>query len=216
MNKTITKLTKLNNPESFIQLNTIKGFKYIDKAGEIVNAYHKNNSAPQFTMGLNGLIIDNPRSKLDKLKITSQVVWARFTQIDSLDMISDLFVKEAKKILQILEVEKVSRIGWRNYFVYEFQNKIKQDDYIKRFTLIKNTKPAVLRFEVSTRKNFKASLIIQPVIKNDENKTPGILFDVDVFQNDEINLDDISRVLKSFRQYLADEKGFLEVINNTF
>jgi len=33
MSDTIQKLNKLKNPESFIQINTVKGFKYIDKAG---------------------------------------------------------------------------------------------------------------------------------------------------------------------------------------
>ena len=45
MSKVIQKLNKLKNPESFFQINTIKGFKYVDRAGEIVNAYHKNNFA---------------------------------------------------------------------------------------------------------------------------------------------------------------------------
>jgi len=216
MSKTIAKLNKLNNPESFIQINTIKGFKYIDKAGEIVNAYHKKNAAPQFTMGLNGLVINEPLDKIDELKVTSQVIWAKFTQIDSLDMISNLFSNEAKKILEILEVEKISRIGWRNYFVYEFQDKSKQDEYLKKFTVVDNTTPSILRFEIKTGKDFSANLIVQPVIKNDTNKTPGVLFDVDVFKTGEIKIDEVSSTLKLFRQYLADENGFLSVINNSF
>jgi hypothetical protein len=68
MSKTISKLNKLNNPESFIQINMIKGFKYIDNAGENVNAYHKNNPAPQFNMGLNGLIINEQKDKAESLK----------------------------------------------------------------------------------------------------------------------------------------------------
>ena len=216
MSKMITKLNKLNNPESFMQINTIKGFKYIDKAGELVNLYHKNNTAPQFSMGLSGLLINEPKDKIDELKITSQVVWAKFTKIDSLDMISSLFAKETEQILKILEVEKVSRIGWRNYFVYEFQDKAKQDEYLKKFTAIDNAKPSILRFEIETGKDFGANLIIQPVVKNDTNKTPGVLFDVDVFKNGEIEAKDTSSILKSFRQYLADENGFLNVVNNTF
>lgn len=216
LEKKLEGCVKLNNPESFMQINTIKGFKYIDKAGELVNLYHKNNTAPQFSMGLGGLILDEPKEKINELKITSQVVWARFTAVDSLDMISNLFTKEVEQILKVLEVEKVSRIGWRNYFVYEFQDQAKQDDYLKKFTATDSTKPTILRFEVKTNKEFGANLIIQPVVKNDTNKTPGILFDVDVFQKGEIKAGDISSILKSFRQYLADENGFLGVINTTF
>jgi len=216
MSKTIAKLNKLNNPESFIQINTIKGFKYVDKAGEIVNAYHKKNSAPQFSMNLNGLVIQEPKDKIEQLKITAQAVWAKFAEPDSLDMISTLFSKEAETVLKILEVEKISRIGWRNYFVYEFADQVKQDEYLKKFTVIKETKPSVIRLEVKTGKDFSANLVIQPVVKNDEAKTLGILFDVDISQTGEIGTGDISATLKSFRQYLVDDNGFLSVINSTF
>lgn len=42
----IDKITSLNNIAAFIQINLIKGFKYIDKAREIVSLYHYNNSSP--------------------------------------------------------------------------------------------------------------------------------------------------------------------------
>jgi hypothetical protein len=216
MSKTIQKLTKLNNPESFIQINTIKGFKYIDKAGEIVNAYHKKNKVPQFAMGLNGLIIEKPKDKIEQIKVTSQVIWAKFIKIDTLDTVAHLFSKEAENILQILEVEKLGRIGWRNYFVYELQNKEKQDEYLKKFTVIKDTKLLAVRLEVKTGKEFNANLMVQPVIKNNEEKTPGVLFDVDVFKKGEMGPKEIAGLLKEFRGYLADENGFLGVINNTF
>lgn len=216
MTKTIAKLNKLKNPESFIQINTIKGFKYVDKAGEIVNAYHKKNTAPQFAMGLNGLVIEEPKEKIDQLKVTAQVIWEKFSEIDSLDMISTLFSTDAENILKILEVDKISRIGWRNYFVYEFDSKEKQDEYLKKFTVIDSTKPSLVRLEIKTGKDFSANLMIQPVIKNDTDKTHGVLFDVDIFQNGEFESKNISKFLKDFRQYLADENGFLNVINNTF
>ncbi len=216
MSKTIKKLNKLNNPESFIQINTIKGFKYIDRAGEIVNTHYKKNAPPIFTMGLNGLVIEQPKHKIEQLKVTPQVIWMKFTEIDSLDMVANIFFEEAQKILQILEVERVNRVGWRNYFVHEFQNKAKQDEYLKKLAVIKDTKPSVVRLEIKTGKDFGANLILQPVIKNDTEKTTGILFDIDVFQNGEIELKNIPELLKGFRQYLADENGFLSVVNNTF
>ena len=204
MSKTIAKLNKLNNPESFIQINTIKGFKYVDKAGEIVNAYHKKNTAPQFAMGLNGLVIEQPKDKIDQLKVTAQVIWEKFSEIDSLDMISNLFCVSPSFLLLFY------------YFVYEFSSKEKQDEYLKKFTVIDNTNPLLVRLEIKTGKDFSANLMIQPVIKNDTDKTHGVLFDIDIFQNGEFESKDISKSLKEFRQYLADENGFLSVINNTF
>lgn len=216
MAKPIQKLNKLNNPESFIQINTVKGFKYIDRAGEIVNLYHKKDVPPQFSMGLDGLIIKEPIDKVNELKITSETFWMKFLEIDSLDMISSIFTKEAEKNLKILEVEKGNRIGWRNYFIYEFKSEEEQKNYLKKFIIIEKTKPSLVRLEINTEKEFNANLVIQPVVKNDSEKTKGILFDIDLFKHGDIKIEDISKTLKNFREYLNDENGFLGLINNTF
>jgi hypothetical protein len=215
MGKAIQKLNKLANPLSFIQINTIKGFKYVDRAGEIVNSYCKGSAAPKFTMNLNGLIIDQPLDKTDQLKITTQTVWMKFNEVDSLDMVSNIFEKEAEKILNILDVDKISRVGWRNYFIYDFEDDKEKDCYFKKFSIIKNTKPQILRLEIETGKKFSASLMIEPVLNND-TKTDGVLFDVDLFIDGELERKDISRFLKEFRQYLCEEKGFLDLINDSF
>lgn len=216
MAKTIKKLTKLNNPECFIQVNTVKGFKYIDKAGEIVNFYHVDDIIPRFSMGLNGLIIDKPKDKIDTLKVTSQMVWMKFSQIDSLDMVSDLFSKETKEVLSILEVKKLNRIGWRNYFIYEFSDQKKQEEYFAGLANTKAGKLSFIKLEIQHSENLNVNLRIQAVVKNDEQQTPGVLFDVDVFQAGNIEPENISKILRNIRQYLADEDGFLSVINNTF
>jgi len=216
MSKKISKLNKLKNPESFMQINTVKGFKYIDKAGEIVNQYHQDNIVPNFEMNLNGLVIREPKNKIQELKITSQMIWAKFNEIDSLDMIENLFFGESKAILEILEVEQISRIGWRNHFVFEFTDKKEQETYFKNLTSFNEGVLSIVRFEIDTKKDFSLNLIIQSVVKNDENQTPGVLFDVDIFQKGPIKINDIQKTLKSFMDYLREENSFLSVLNNTF
>ncbi len=81
MSNKIQKISKLKRSESFIQINTVKGFKYIDRAGEIVNLYHKKNVPPPFNMGLNGLVIDQPKDKIAELKVTPQMIWMKFTDV---------------------------------------------------------------------------------------------------------------------------------------
>lgn len=216
MTKTIAKLNKLNHPESFIQINILKGFKYIDRAGEVVNSYHKNDAPPQFSMGLNGLDIIEPLQKVSQLKLTAQTFWMKFEEIDSLDMVSGIFVKEAEKISKILDVQEVGRIGWRNYFYFDFKTEEDQKKYLQKFTVIEDTNPVLMRLEIKTGKDFNANLMLKPVIKNDTDKTRGVLFDVDVFKNGNTKIGDISKILKSFREYLADESGFLSLINETF
>jgi hypothetical protein len=216
MSNPIKKLNKLKNTESFMQINTVKGFKYIDKAGEIVNQYHVGDIVPNFEMNLNGLVIKEPKNKIYELKITAQMIWAKFNEIDSLDMIENLFNNESKSILKILDVEKVNRIGWRNHFVFEFKNKEEQDNYFKNLTNFQNGTLSIARFDIDTKEDFNINLMIQSVVKNNENKTPGVLFDVDIFKTGKIEIDEVLGILNDFKKYLRDEDSFLSVLNNTF
>lgn len=217
MAETVKKINKLKNPESYFQINIIKGFKYVDRAGEIVNIYHgKNDEVPIFTMDLAGLLVNNPIDKIEQLKISSEVIWAKFSIVDSLDFISQKFFKEAKKILDILEVNKIRRIGWRNLFVYEFNNHDKQEQYLGNLLTTKDLKPSIIGIEVKTGRDFKANLIIQPVVKNDASKTQAIMFDIDIFKTDNLDAEKISDTLKKFREYLNDTNGFLKIVNETF
>ena len=213
----LRKINNLKNPESFLQINTVKGFKYVDKAGEIVNAFHKGETPPQFTMGLDGLVLEQPIDKLDTLKITPQVIWTKTTQVDSLDMVSRLFSTESKKILSILEITEISRIGWRNYFIYEFPSKEDQEVFFKKLVPVDGLQPVSISFKVDTSTLFQANLTIQPVIKENEAGATGVLFDVDIFQNKEIDTEHIQSTLDSFRTYIQDsENGLIKILNETF
>jgi len=216
MGDVIQKFNKLKNPESFIQVNTVKGFKYIDKAGEIVNKYHQKETAPLFSMNLNSLVIESPLQKIDELKITPQIIWMKFSEVDSLDMVIDLFNTESKSVMEILNVDIVNRIGWRNYFIHEFNNREDQKKYFKNLTKFKNGYLTIARFEIDTKKDFKINLMIQPVEKNDENKTPGVLFDVDIFRTGNLKSSEILSTLNKFKEYLKDQEEFLAIINSTF
>ena len=147
------------------------------------------------------------------MKITAEVVWAKLSQVSTLDSAYQLFVKEALGILSTLEVNKVKRIGWRNYFVYEFSNSQEEKKVFEKIIGVKDAKVVQLQMEIKTGKDFEANLIIQPVVKNDDEKTKAILFNVDLFQIQETSPEDITRVLKSFSEYLRDNNGFLAIVN---
>ena len=216
MSKTISKLSKLINPSSFLQIDVVKGYIYVDKAGELVNKYHDHDSAPQFQMNLGGLIIKNPTNKISEIKISPQVIWMKFTSISSLDSIIRIYCGELERICQILNIDKFTRIGWRNYFIFDFPNIDTQKKYFEKLNHISNTKLSIIRCELTTNQAFKSNLIIQPVVKNDEPKIHSVLFDVDVFLNNKNDIADSQKTLEKFRQYLTNDKPFLDIINNTF
>lgn len=217
MSKNIKKLNQFNHAESFLQVNTIHGFKYIDRAGEIINEYSDGLSInPLISVDLNGLTIKEPINKVEDLKVDSYSVWMKFKEKDSLDLISSIFTKEVNKILDILDVKEISRVGWRNSFVYELANEASIDSYMKKITFIDNTSPLAHAFETEEKNDLKVKMIIQPVIKNNDEKTPGVLFDVDIFQAGKLDTKNIEDCLKMFRKYLTNQEGFLKLVNNFF
>ncbi len=213
MNKKVKKLNQLANPESFLQINTVKGFKYVDCAGEIVNHYHIGDKPPVFSMNIQSLIFEQPKPKIEQLKISSKDIWAKFIEPDSLEMALNMFDKESKVICGILEIDKINRVGWRNNFVYEFQNKEERVAYFKKLTNSKFGNALNIKYEISIDSDIKAVLGIEPVQKNDDKKTEGALFDIDVYTIKETNLSELATVLRKFREYFGSEEGFLAIVN---
>lgn len=215
MSRVLSKINKLIRPQSFIQINLFKGYTYIDKAGTILNEYVDKKHPVKFVMGLNGLIIDDPTKSISQLRVTPNMIWMKFINYVSLDQISNNFNQDSVKLIQILDIKQVLRIGWRNYLIYEFNDKKDQRNYFENLFTIKNAKINQLSFEICTGNDFKASLNINPVIK-ENHPTHGILFDIDTFLDADRNVDEIPRVLLKIRHYLEDENGFLDIINSTF
>ena len=214
MTQVINKLGELKKIKSFIQINTIKGFKYVDRAGEIVNRYCKNDKAPEFVMNLQGLNIKKPIEKISEIKISSNVIWCFFEEIDTFDSLIYLFNTESSNILEILDINKVSRIGWRNHFVYECKNIEEQKKYLNKFQISDNLKMYNISFKIDTKKDFEANLFIQPVVKEDkEYKTYGLFFDIDIYKCGEIDIDNIKNILSEYNSYLKDNEGFLKILN---
>lgn len=217
MSEIIAKLGKLKHTDSFMQINTTKGFKYIDRAGEIVNRYCRDdNTPPQFNMSLKELHIIKPVLKINDLKITPQYIWAHFIEIDTLDSISNIFLREAKDILQVLDVKQINRIGWRNYFVCEFKDEEEQKQYLSKFNVLDCFQVVDMRFKIKTDGKFNANLGIQPVTKNDTTKTFGILFDIDLYKNQNFSQENIDEILLEYRKYLSEKDGLLKILNGTF
>ncbi|MDE0091728.1 MAG: hypothetical protein OXN83_00390 [Oligoflexia bacterium] len=218
MSDIIKKLSNFEHSDSFIQIDTIKGFEYVNRVGEIINKYHKSDlSPPQYMGGLEGLIIHKPTEEIEEIRLGSQSLWAKFEKRDSMEMILNAFSKESEKVFNTLSVKHARRIGWRNYFFHEIGDDVKLKKYLEKFTPTKEMNPMGFIFRIETKEDFEANLGIQPVVKNGgEKKAFGILFDVDIFYVNKIETNKIKENLKAFSEYLRDKEGFLKVINNTF
>ncbi|MBU4017419.1 hypothetical protein KKF69_08170 [Patescibacteria group bacterium] len=210
--KKIKKINQLNNVESFIQADFVKGYRYIDRAGELVNKFHLNSTPPKFAMNLDGLVIIMPDSNIKEIKISSLSFWAHFLKPDSLDQARQLFEQKLKVTNKVLEPEGYSRLGWRNYFIYEV-NKDEKEVILKRLVPSGKFDFKQLVFSVKLG-SFENNISINPALKNNDANFPAVLFDVDTFIKYEqvVDINRIERDLKSIKETISGDL-ILEVIN---
>jgi len=205
-------ITDLNRENTFIQLNTVKGFKYIDRAGELVNIFHdKKNNPPKFSMNLQGLIIENPCEHIVELKITPTMLWMKMQNNNSnFNMINE-FLNKANTILKILDVDDLSRMGLRTNLVYEFKKENLSKNLLNSVITISDVEDSSLRLLLNLD-NSKAVLNFSTV-KNKDNNNSGLMFDIDIFKQN-LKISDIKLNLEKFWEYVKNEDGVLKIIND--
>lgn len=218
----VNTIKKLKLENSFLQLNTIKGYLYIDKAGSILNSYI-NESKPfdlQFNMSINGLIIDSPSINFDKIKITSDSLWFNLKK-EKLDFQFknhlDLYLKEAKWISEKLSILKYSRFGWRNHFIHEFEKDTDQQDILKKIFPMADVNVKLNNFCFSAKVGNINCTFIVSVLEDPENSDliKGLLIDIDQFYTKEIGFSakDIQKLKDEFQDSFKPTGEILSFIN---
>lgn len=208
----IRKLSQLKIIESFIQANFVKGYSYIDKAGELVNKFHINDKPPIFSMNLDGLVILDPDEKTKEIKISPLNFWAHYVNPNSLDQIAHIYSEKMDLIHETLRPEGYSRLGWRNYFIAELDSEAKET-ILNKFVLSEKFDFRQSAFSVNIKK-IECLFNITSAFKKGEPEKPALLIDVDSFvqYSEQSSLDVIKRDLKIIRQNLGGN-DFLKVIN---
>jgi hypothetical protein len=213
MQKKIEKIGHMQHLHAFIQFNLIRGFKYIDNAGEIVNLYAEDK-APDFKMDLDGLVIEKPISDVRQLKVTPHQLWMRVDGPGSLDQPIDLYTREANKILTILDVSKIKRVGWRSYLVLDMEDVHQRAEIFNRRKIVPGSDITELKIDLKSD-SINIALRLHQVLKNDDKRTPGILFDVDLFCEGIFSIQESIKILKKFKDFMNDkDKGFLSIVNS--
>jgi hypothetical protein len=213
MTQTIKRIKQLKVIESFIQADFVKGFKYVDKAGEIVNMFYEGNTPPVFEMNLNGLTIQNIDKQTREIKISPFSFWAHFTEPGSLYDIFSLFEKKLEAIVPILSPAGFRRLGWRNYFVHEFSSEKEREKVLIKFLPNKLLEFNEISLTSKTEK-ISSQISIKKVFKKSPSKTAALLLDVDHFisYEDSVDLRRIEADLREIKSYL-DSQDFLGVVN---
>lgn len=208
MSKKIQKINNLKKLEGFLQLNFVKGFKYVDKAGEFFNNFYEDGKFPMHAMDPTGMTV-----KVDaktQLKVSPHHLWMHFVEPDSFDYQSREFMKKAELVNSIFEPEKYTRIGWRNYLVYEcgetYPDIIPKDCINGEFSEIVFTKKI---------ESFDSRISVSKLVKEGTN-TKAILFDIDIFKKKDINATDFNQISTFLKNIESAYKSdmLLEVVND--
>lgn len=204
----IKKINELKNAESFLQINFVKGFEYIDKAGKIINIFNK---MPK-NINTYGLSIE--KTKKEEIRITPFNFWSHFIFPDSLGQISDSFANDAEKVLKIIGVEEITRIGWRNYFIYKFNKNEEIKNILNKFIQKDNLNFNAVAFsykENDVNLNFRIERLM-----NGKGGSKELLIDVDLFKNfnndNLLKLDCKKKILREIREKIQSD-SFLNIIN---
>jgi len=207
------KFSNLIRGDSFLQTNYFKGYKYIDKAGELINIYvTKKNPLVNARVGINGLVISKPQTNIEELKISHQFFWMRFTDT-SLDLktFKRIYSDELKKINKTINFEYITRIGWRNYLIYEFIKENQKEKTYKKLNFIANTETDNVKLIIKDDLNIKASLTLQKVKRTDDEKKFALLFDLDIFSEGEFKENGFDEITDNFYNFMNSK--FLDVVN---
>lgn len=214
MKREVKKLNQLKHIDSFMQINYLHGFKFIDRAGELVNLFYTEKQEPPYQMTQRELVIKEKIDDFRSYKIAVNNLWYHDSNPQNLGNLSDIFIKKSEDILKILEINEITRIGWRNYFVYEFQSLEDKNKIFSKLTFLESLELLNLCFKKSINDYF-CNFNIQGAEKQDRTKTPAIIFDVDCFNiyKETIRQEDIIGELKAMKDlFYSDE--FLVVINS--
>lgn len=204
----IKKINELKNINSFLQVDFTKGFEYIDKAGKIINIFGK---IPKY-INPDALLID--KTEKEEIKVTPFSFWSHFISPDSLGQAADAFANDSDRILKIIGIEKITRIGWRNHFIYRFCESKKRGDILNKFIRKDNLKFNSVGFSYKEKDldfNFRVEKLL-----NKEEDNEKLLIDVDLFkkfsEDNLLQLNEQKNILREMREKIQSD-SFLSIIN---
>ena len=103
---------------AFCQVNILKGFRYLDDAGKIMNRY--DDDFAEKSVGLNGLDMSTKKEDaiLREMRVSSRHIWLRFSKPDTYQYVIDHGSSRIREVADIIDVSSASRFGVRLEYLY--------------------------------------------------------------------------------------------------
>lgn len=101
--------------KAFVQANTLKGWRYLDLAGSVMN--HYTDTFVDMNVGLQGLGMRNPAAVMDEARVTPHEIWVGFTRPATLGFVTDKSWNFIATVAEMLGIQTFSRLGLRLQYV---------------------------------------------------------------------------------------------------
>lgn len=211
--------------DSFFQANTVKGHRYLDDAGKIMNRW--DSEFPTKDVGLAGLLMTNPNAMLRELRVDNRTIWIHLSFPEAIKQVVDLSANIAEEICEIIDVKQFGRLGLRLNFIYDLGDSSNMLDTIgsnvfsSEFLQLAKTFGTGSDFDFAlllATKDVSITLRAATVKKKREVKLDkelpesGVLLDTDIFREGTSFLDDMKRFSRLAKDWVDDE---LPKIENT-
>lgn len=207
MTESTAKLQAYKTAEAFVQCDFIDGFKYVDKAGEILNLFVREKKAiPKFEMGLNGLIIKEPSADVSEVRISSNTVWLHYVEPRNLGSIASSASVNFENILKILKPTLFRRIGWRTYLLREV-SVTKTEDIKKVLSISNQIKDYGFQSIVLSKplSGFDGRIEVTPAKRIDDDTKNALLFDIDISKTIKVK-PDIRKMMEEIRRQIRSDE----------
>ncbi len=100
---------------AFVQVNTIRGNRYLDDAGKIMNAWE--DYFPTIQVGLDGLKMNNPTAVMRDLQVDTKRIWIHYEEPESIEMIAKQSRQVIDSVSKTIGVDSFSRVAIRIQYV---------------------------------------------------------------------------------------------------
>jgi hypothetical protein len=97
----------------FCQVDTVRGFRYLDDAGKIMNRYA--DAFPDFNVGITGLTMKNPGGVIEELRVSATQIWIAFDHPPDSDDLRRDAVAHLLSIADLIGVSHAKRFGLRTH-----------------------------------------------------------------------------------------------------
>lgn len=104
-------MENLQLTKAYCQVNLLKGNRYLDDAGKIMNLY--DEEFPEKSVGIEGLSMVNKGADLEELRVSTVRIWFAFREPDTRQYVYDQARRRIDEIVQIIHVTHARRFGLR-------------------------------------------------------------------------------------------------------